>query len=698
LQKKCRLRNHLIPYIRKKYTKKKKKNLIIEEEEEVEEDYDISILSGCKEWGLVPVKRKQSEILVLNDSNDDDDVGVGYEGATVLRPHPGVHLNPIPVADFGSLYPSCMIARNLSHEMLVKDPKYNNLPGWRYYDVMYYTKDPNIKDKNERKKAPFIIPNKCRFAKKMDGTMGIIPEILKELLDTRSATKRAMKKEKDPFKKNVLNGKQLALKITANSVYGQTGARTSAISLKEIAACTTATGREMLNNSRVFTEHIYPRIIETVKNKNWKLYKKRMHLLFNKKIEKLLGNDIIEKLKKTHYKDNLDPKNNTHLKKSSDYYYLNILQERYIICEDKDFINEELGITCKNDFIRYLYIQLRKLMKKITVDPFCVYGDTDSIFIDFRIKNEKTGKYITDKSALDTAIKLCVHMGDLINYLLPKPQKLNYEKTFHPWISSAKKMYTGYLYEFDTNKYYLKNMGIVLKRRDNAPIVKIVVGGIVHSILKYRSAKKAVEFTSKVLKDILSGKYSDEKFIISKTIKGPGLTKSERDIENKKPKEERIYKNRSSLVHVAVADRMADRDPGSKPQSNDRIPFVYVVTNKKVKLQGDRAENIDYVREHNLDIDYLFYIERQIMKPSIQFLEKLVKDPFEETKDEIIDKELSPTSDMVEGSYNVESTEEEYNSNSYSSTSNDNTGIMPFFSESSDHIFTHPYDKTRERF
>jgi hypothetical protein len=269
-----------------------------------------------------------------------------------------------------------------------------------------------------------------------------------------------------------------------------------------------------------------------------------------------------------------------------------------------------------------------------------VVKNTDSIFVDFRIKNEITDEYITDKKALKVAIDLCVLMGELINYLLPKPQKLNYEKTFHPWISLAKKMYTGYLYEFDINKYYLKNMGIVLKRRDNAPIVKIVVGGIVHSILKYRSAKKAVEFTKDSLKKILSGKYTDDKFVITKTIKGPGLTKSERIIEANKRKEDRIYADRSTLVHAVVADRMADRDPGSKPLSNDRIPYVYVETNRKVKLQGDRAEHIDYVRANDIKIDYLFYITNQIMKPAIQFLEKLVRNP-EKIFDIFITREIN---------------------------------------------------------
>ena len=61
-----------------------------------------------------------------------------------------------------------------------------------------------------------------------------------------------MKNEKDEFQKSVLDGLQLAFKITANSLYGQIGARTSAIYLKDIAASTT--GRKLLYLAKDKTE------------------------------------------------------------------------------------------------------------------------------------------------------------------------------------------------------------------------------------------------------------------------------------------------------------------------------------------------------------------------------------------------------------------------------------------------------------
>ena len=47
------------------------------------------------------------------------------------------------------------------------------------------------------------------------------------------------------------------------------------------------------------------------------------------------------------------------------------------------------------------------------------------------------------------------------------------------------------------------------------------------------------------------------------------------------------YKNRTSIVHAVLADRIGKRDPGNKPDINERVPFVYIIPSGKVTLQGD---------------------------------------------------------------------------------------------------------------
>jgi DNA polymerase delta subunit 1 len=147
--------------------------------------------------------------------------------------------------DFASLYPSSIIQKNLSGETQILDPKYDNLDNCEYYDTTYKT----------------LTGEKfCRFVKKKD-KLGIIPKTLKYLLDERKAIKKRMKNTSDPFKKRILDGQQLAMKVTANSIYGQTGAITSPIYLKDIAACTTATGKEMLMRAEYFMTTVFPNML-----------------------------------------------------------------------------------------------------------------------------------------------------------------------------------------------------------------------------------------------------------------------------------------------------------------------------------------------------------------------------------------------------------------------------------------------------
>ena len=72
-----------------------------------------------------------------------------------------------------------------------------------------------------------------------------MPSILEELLAARKATKKQMKTEKDPFMQNILDKRQLSIKVTANSLYGQRGAKTSTFYEMDVAASTTATGRKI---------------------------------------------------------------------------------------------------------------------------------------------------------------------------------------------------------------------------------------------------------------------------------------------------------------------------------------------------------------------------------------------------------------------------------------------------------------------
>jgi DNA polymerase elongation subunit (family B) len=695
-----------------------------------------------------------------------------YEGAVVLDPMPNIYLEePISVLDYGSLYPSSMIERNLSHETIVTNPKYLGVNGGRllneygydYDDITYdifkttYTSTGSPKDKE-----------KCgvrtvRYVQFRDGSKGIIPQILQYLIKARKTTRNKIsysnvkfddgevlvgiydEKKKliindkgkidikdrvvvdieetyNEFQQKVLDGLQLAFKITANSLYGQIGAKTSDLYYKEIAASTTATGRERLIIAKEYVEEPsnYPHklkdghviflkntivygdsctgdtpimlningniVLQTFMDfdntntsdvwvsydefksddtqlsdkqqinyendniniwthKGWSKVKRIIrhhtykkiyrilthngcidvtedHSLLDKDCNQVRPNDCIIGMELLHSFPTIVPNiyndiDNKYSKLNLQKMYVNLRMDN-LICDIKErsdgtlylnnirHINKGL-LDDKIISIRLLHEQYNDYVYDIETEEGVFHAgigsmiikNTDSVFVQFQCLDEE-GRKLSGRAAREKSIKLAIETEHAIQEKkLKAPQVLEYEKTFHPFILFSKKRYVGDLYEFDPDKFSRKSMGIVLKRRDNAPIVKIIYGGIIDIIMKEKNIPDAVVSFERHMRNLLRGDYPIDTLIISKTLSS-------------------YYKDPDRIAHRVLADRIAERDPGNKPMIGDRIPFVYVKTDKNVKLQGDKIEHPDYVRENGLQLDYEFYIMKQITKPVTQ--------------------------------------------------------------------------------
>jgi DNA polymerase elongation subunit (family B) len=463
-------------------------------------------------------REKRTLMPVIEKGGLDD----GYEGAIVLDPKCDLYLdNPVACVDYASLYPSCMMSENFSHDSKVwtkeydlagnlieetgeKDENgnfiYDNLPEYEYVNVEYDTYRYIRKHPAAAAEKVKSGTKKCRFAQFPDGKRAIMPSILEELLGARKATRKLIPQQTDEFMKNVLDKRQLGYKVTANSLYGQCGAKTSTFYEMDIAAATTATGRLLL------------------------VYAKKI-------IEECYGDAICD--------------------------------------------TEHYG--------------------KVKTRAEYIYGDTDSVFFTFNLQTLE-GEPIRGKKALEITIELAQEAGHLASGFLKGPHDLEYEKTFMPFCLLSKKRYVGMLYETDPNKCKRKEMGIVLKRRDNAPIVKDIYGGIIDILMKEQNIQKAIDFLKYSLQNLVDEKVTMDKLIITKSLRSG-------------------YKNPNSIAHKVLADRITKRDPGNKPSSGDRIPFVYINSTNKKALQGEKIETPTYILENGLKIDYSFYITNQIMKP-----------------------------------------------------------------------------------
>ncbi|CAI6100323.1 hypothetical protein V2G26_008336 [Clonostachys chloroleuca] len=160
-----------------------------------------------------------------------------YEGATVIEPIRAYYDVPIATLDFASLYPSIMQAHNLCYTTLVNK---------QAIEALGLKKDDDY----------IVTPNGDTFVT-IKHRKGLLAQILEELLSARKQAKRELAVETDPFKKAVLNGRQLALKISANSVYGLTGATTGKLPCLEIASSTTSFGRQMIEKTKEEVEKKY---------------------------------------------------------------------------------------------------------------------------------------------------------------------------------------------------------------------------------------------------------------------------------------------------------------------------------------------------------------------------------------------------------------------------------------------------------
>jgi DNA polymerase elongation subunit (family B) len=809
--------------------------------------------------------------------------GEGYEGAIVLPPKRGLYLdNPVACNDYSSLYPSSMISENLSHDSKVwtkeydldgnlvretgeKDPKtgqhvYDNLPDYTYVDVEYdtYRWKPNARGKMEKHLSGKKV---CRFAQFKHGSKAILPSILEELLAARKATRKLAEQESDPFMANVLDKRQLAYKVTANSLYGQCGAKTSSFYEVDVAASTTATGRKLLTYAKRMVEEVYGDAVVTTKahgtvltraeyvygdsvaahtpvyvrldgvidvcpiealaekygasldnsntwaqckeegkqtkevcemlcgvetwsEKGWtRLHRVIRHALApHKKMMRIVTHTGIVDVTDDHSLilangEEISPKNveiGTKLLHSAlplpdesvvtmssvsveqarvmgfffgdgscgDYHCesgnkcswalnnasMEFVQKYLELCKiaypDLEWVyNDTLKssgvykITPKSkkygsvaEFVRYyrsmMYYQKCKIIptsilnntkevresfwngmydadgdkaengtiridqknqisaacicllaqslgwktslntrsdkmdiyratmttgvqrkcpdsiKKIVTLPFpaeenayvydlttdnhhfaagignMIVHNTDSVFYTFNLSHTD-GTPIRGKQALEITIELARQVGDMASAFLKAPHGWVYEKTLMPFGLLQKKRYFGILYETDPNKGKPKSMGIVLRRRDNAPIVKDVYGGLIDILTKQQDLEAAIQFVRESLQSLVNERVPMDKLIITKSLRS-------------------TYKNPQQIAHKVLADRMGKRDPGNKPSSGDRIPFVYIHNADKKALQGERIETPDYIRAKRLKPNYSFYITNQIMKPVAQ--------------------------------------------------------------------------------
>ena len=643
-----------------------------------------------------------------------------FQGATVLEAHVGHYTRPVCGLDFASLYPSIMIAHNMCYSTVVLDDKFMNLPGVEYSTI----------DCGHGMRFSFV-----------QNQPGVLSGILQSLWKNRKQTKREMNAATDPFVKTVLNAKQLAIKVSMNSIYGFTGATVGALPCLEISQSVTGCGRLMIEQTQhhakemfqceivygdsvvsdtpvlirvdttvktltikelfsMFNKKPYPQfkagepghfnkeqsvpsgIVEVWTASGWSQLKRTIrhlcckklyrvvtdtgvvdvtedHSLLRENLEQVKPADLVEGVELRHGFPEEIPKTGVGLF-NFDYTTQSkiMAQRKYIEARSYGYgvkvVHNEGFYTLKffSNFQEEIN-SLRTVRNVIDLQTTQEYvydletndgtfqagigqlivKNTDSCYVIFPQPVDADG-------TLTTLFKVAENAAKRISETFKKPIELEFEKFMVNLVLVAKKRYM--YVEWTNPKHHngvIEAKGVELVRRDNCPYVKDTISSSLNPIMFENNLEKGIEQLELYIDNLLTGDVPIKKLILSKNLKneykgyekvyssrlpdgrpdtnGNYKWKHTKEIKDRGVKTGEIQQIEEcpNMGHVALVERMRERDVNSAPKPGDRIPFVYIDTGNPLDTSAKKTEDPVYVEENKIPIDYLYYFEHQLLGP-----------------------------------------------------------------------------------
>jgi len=233
------------------------------------------------------------------------------------------------------------------------------------------------------------------------------------------------------------------------------------------------------------------------------------------------------------------------------------------------------------------------------VELSVAYGDTDSVFVHCQS---------TEDLSLEEVSLVGNRLSNIVSASLPDPMELEFESIAKRALLIAKKRYALWLFEPRNSGWEdkIKVKGMETVRRDWCELTSVTLNRVLELVLKEGDVDRAVEHVRKVVNDVRNLDPAKDSQIIESLILTRTLTRKLESYKNKQP-------------HLTAAEKLKERT-GVMPSIGTRIPFI--ITAGK-GLFVDRAEDPDYVREHNIPIDVDYYIKKQILPPVERILEVL---------------------------------------------------------------------------
>ena len=591
-----------------------------------------------------------------------------YEGAIVVTPHRGFYEIPVVVNDFSSLYPSIMEGYNLCYTTILLVQRALSLGLKR--DIDFFVPPLDFAGRDE---FCFVRP---RIKK------GLLPIVLRELLNLRAAAKRKQAECEaagDKAMAKIYEMRQIALKLTANSIYGFTSA--DKLPMTEIAETVTAIGRDMIQLTSTLIEERFnrqtpdvPRCLAEGIDPN--MYEYSDAVIFYESDAKVIYGDSVTG-------DTWIPVRNANgadvscAIQSLCTVWSSALGKEYGTLPEQHYVYSEEGWT---PIVHVMRHKTRKEIFRITTrqSSVCVTSDHSLLTRDKAvIKPTDVEVGITHLLSFDQAFddglvtsveflgvtddyvydletgnhhfaagdgSLVVHNTDSVfvtfgnvsveramdigrqasvyckPYYMP-PNDSIFEKVIFPCLMVDKKRYAGIWHTWPKPDVIVKKQdakGIETQRRDWTKLCTKTLEGALKALLVDRDKQGVVKIVHQAIETLYANKTPMCDLVLTK-----GYTKSKADYD------ETFAKTGSYPVHIAVARKMEKRDPATAPRNGDRIPYVLVSSVKREFIKGkgwkdvktsEKAEDPIHVLKNGLVIDADWYVQKQLMGPLMRLL------------------------------------------------------------------------------
>lgn len=412
-----------------------------------------------------------------------------YTGAVVIEPIKGFYTDPITVLDFASLYPSIMIGHNLCYSTLVALGA--RCAHWRENDATY---DPLACGCVHRTPSGDLFLG-------AHVRQGVLPRILKNLLSARSRAKRDMQAAKDRgawFLVAVLDGRQLALKVSANSIYGFTGATVGALPCLSIASSVTAYGRQMIDYIQALVQRLY-----------------RGSMLLGAKVgapEPLEFN-------------------------------------ANVVYGDTDSIMVKFGVATVAEAM-----SAGKHAASVINAAFRVRTMTTAARAAFVTEHLPD---LTGESLEDLVVTHTERVVPLVTARISSDISITFEKVLWPYLLITKKRYAGGFYMSSPNTPdKIHQSGVESVRRDNSIFTAATVDGVLKTLMTTRDPVAALMFARQRVAALARGKLPLDDFVISK-----GYSKPEKDYARPETQVHLAVNRRREERDPGSAHKLGDRIP-----------------------------------------------------------------------------------------------------------------------------------------